>query len=197
MRESFDRLRTSIAGYLVNRPEGLEGEPGLAYDYILAGNGIFVRALKLTRTGETLLRATVLVAEAEVRGLVPLSPRLELPQGEVPWALWLAALRMAQLRWPDELYLAIRWNAGGYRLEIPEQEATPGSIRYTAVQDTVVDIHSHGKMGARFSGTDDADDQGFRVSVVVGHVDRLLNEVAARVTVYGHHGPTYVGDVFG
>lgn len=186
-----------IAGYLVNRPEGLEGEPGLAYDYILAGNGLFVRAEKIASTGELVLRVTVLVAEGEVRGLVPLSPRLELPQGKVPWALWLAALRMAHLRWPDELYLAIRWNADGYRLEVPEQDATPGSIRYTVVQDTVVDIHSHGKMGARFSGVDDADDQGFRVSVVVGHVDRLLNEMVARVTVYGHHGSTYVGDIFG
>ena len=64
-----------VAGYLVNRPDGLVGEPGLAYDYILAANGLFVRAEKLGPGGAPLLRATVQVAEAQVRGLAPLAPR--------------------------------------------------------------------------------------------------------------------------
>jgi len=185
-----------MVGYLLNRPEGLEGGPGMAYDYILAANGLFVRAEKASVKGEPLLKATVLVAAAEVRGLAPLEPRLELPQGKAPGALWQGALRMAQLRWPDELYLAITWDAGEYRLELPEQEATPGSIRYTAVQDTLVDIHSHGRMGGFFSGTDNADDQGFRISVVVGHVDRLFKDTAARVSLYGHTGQVWLGDIF-
>jgi PRTRC genetic system protein A len=182
-------------GYLVNRPSGLEGEPGLAYDYILAGNGLFVRAVKLARTGKTLLRATVLVADAEVRGLAPLARHLELPQGKVPGDIWQAALRMVGLAHPSELYVAVRWD-GGYRLEVPEQETTPASISYTAVPDTVVDIHSHGSMEGFFSGTDNADDQGFRISAVVGHVDRLFKDAAARVSVYGHTGPVWLGDIF-
>lgn len=188
-------LQRKIAGYLVNKPDGLQGEPGLAYDYVLAANGLLVRAEKVTGAGLALLRATVLVAEAGVRGLAPLEPRLELPQGKVPGDLWRAALRMAQLRWPQELYLAITWR-GCYQLEVPEQEATPGSIRYTALPDTVVDIHSHGGMGGFFSSTDNADDRGFRISVVVGHVDRLLKDTAARISVYGHTGPVWLGDIF-
>ncbi len=184
-----------IAGYLLNRPEGLKGEPGLAYDYLLAGNGLFVRAVKLTHTGETLLRATVQVAEVQVRGLAPLEPRLDLPQGKVPGGLWHAARRMAQLRWPLEVYLAITWR-DLYRLKVPEQEATSGSIRYTPLPDTVVDIHSHGSMGAHFSATDNADDQGLRISIVVGHVERLEQDVSARVSVYGYTGPVWLGDIF-
>lgn len=188
---------TTIAGYLLNYPDGLRGEPGLAYDYILAGNGLFVRAERLRVGGVPLLRATVLVAEAEVRGLVPMEPRLELPQGKVPGFLWLVALHTAERHLPDELYASIVWSDNGYHLEVPEQETTPGSIRYTPVPDTVVDIHSHGeKMGARFSATDDADDVGFRLSVVVGHLDRPINEVTARISVYGLKGPAYVEDIF-
>ena len=186
----------AIVGYLFNKKDGLEGERGLAYDYILASNGLFVRAEKVGSRRQPLLRATVLMADAEVRGLAPLSPSLELCQGKVPGALWYSALRMAQLRWPQELYLAVRWDGGEYRLEVPEQDATPGSIRYTAVQDTVVDMHSHASMGAHFSATDNADDQGLRVSVVVGCVHRLIKDTAARVVVYGHTGRTWLGDIF-
>jgi PRTRC genetic system protein A len=187
---------TAIVGYLVNRPSALEGEPGLAYDYILAGNGLFIRAERLGPGGVSLLRATVLVAGAEVSGLAPLAPRLELPQGKVAGDIWQAALRMAGIAYPNELYMAVRWD-GGYRLEVPEQETTPASITYTPVPDTVVDIHSHGeKMGAHFSGVDDADDVGFRLCVVVGHLDRIAADAAARVSVYGHTGHVWLGDVF-
>jgi len=186
---------TTIAGYLVNRPGGLEGEPGLAYDYVLASNGLFVRAEKLGPGGVPLLRATVLVTTSDVRGLAPLAQRLELPQGKVPGEIWQAALRMARLAHPSELYMAVRWD-GGYRLEVPEQEATAASVSYTAVPDTVVDIHSHGSMEGFFSGTDNADDVGFRVSAVVGHVDRLFKDAAARVSIYGHTGHVWLGDVF-
>ncbi len=182
-------------GYLLNKSGGLEGMPGLFYDYILASNGLLVRAEKLASTGVPVLRATVPVAEAQVRGLAALEPRLDLPQGKVPGGLWHAALRMAQLCWPRELYLAITWQ-GLYCLKVPEQEATSCSIRYTALPDTVVDIHSHGQMGAHFSATDNADDQGLRISIVVGHVERLEQEVSARVSVYGYTGPVWLGDIF-
>lgn len=183
-------------GYLLNRPGALDGEPGLAYDYVLASNGLFVTAEKLGPGGVPLLRATVLVADAEVRGLAPLAPHVELPQGKVPGDIWQAALRMARLAHPNELYVAVRWD-GGYRLEVPEQETTPASISYTAVPDTVVDIHSHGeKMGTHFSLVDDADDVGFRLSVVVGHLDRVTPDAAARVSVYGHTGRVWLGDIF-
>ncbi|MDP3063060.1 MAG: hypothetical protein Q8O40_07605 [Chloroflexota bacterium] len=69
-------------------------------------------------------------------------------------------------------------------------------MEYSAVPDTVVDMHSHGQLGARFSSVDNADDTGFRVSVVLGRLDMLTYEVEARVSVYGYHDRVYVGDIF-
>ena len=42
-------------------------------------------------------------------------------------------------------------------------------------------------MHAFFSSTDDADEQGFRLYVVIGNVDTDRPTLAARVGVYGHH----------
>ena len=57
-------------GYLIKRPDGLEGERGVYYDYVLASNGIFIEA-----EGK-LIAARVPVAECEVRGLAPLEPKV-------------------------------------------------------------------------------------------------------------------------
>ncbi len=186
-----------IAGYLVHHPEGLRGEPGLAYDYILASNGLFVRGEKLGPGGRPLLRATVQVAEASVRELAPLEPRLELPQGKAPELCWHTFLAVAAQRVPSEVYGAVCWRDGAYHLVVPEQEAGGAHVEYATVPNTVVDMHSHGQLGASFSFVDNQDDTGFRVSIVAGRFDALIQEVEARVSLYGHHGRVYVGDVFG
>jgi len=185
-----------IAGYLVNHPEGLRGDRGLAYEYVLASNGLFVRGEKLGPGGVPLLRATVLVTEASVRGLAPLEASLELPQGKAPEFCWHTFLAVAARLAPQEVYGAVCWH-GADHLEVPAQTAGGAHIEYSAVPDTVVDVHSHGHMGAWFSGTDDADDTGFWVSIVVGRFDQLIHEVEARVSLYGHHARLYVGDIFG
>ena len=185
-----------VAGYLVNQLDGLHGEGGLPYDYILAANGLFVRAEKLGPGGAPLLRATVQVAEAQVRGLAPIQERLELPQGKAPELCWHTFLAVAAQRAPNEVYGAVCWRDGAYHLVVPEQEAGGAHVEYQAVADTVVDMHSHGQLGAGFSFTDNQDDTGFRVSIVVGRMDMLMQEVEARVTVYGYTGRVYVGDIF-
>jgi hypothetical protein len=50
-------------------------------------------------------------------------------------------------------------------------------------------------MGAFFSGTDDRDDQGFLVSVVVGKLDRLVPAAGARLCIYGYHAPVELREV--
>lgn len=54
---------------------------------------------------------------------------------------------------------------------------------------TVVDLHSHNSMPAFFSGTDNADEQGFRLYCVIGRIDTDAPEIACRAGVYGHHWP--------
>ena len=94
---------------------------------------------------------------------------------------------------PNEAAAWLVWDAFDktMRVQILEPtEATPGSITFArpALDEhecIAIDIHSHGRMSAFFSPTDDRDDQGeTKVSMVVGNVDGELT-VAARLCVLG------------
>jgi len=176
-------------GYLLNTKEGLADEPGLFYDYILAENGLFVRARS------PLLGATVRVALGRVRGLMPLEEVVELPQGVIPRHIYDLALSTLAMSREQEIYLAVTWE-GEYRLRMPFQEGQAGVVRYHRLPGTVLDIHSHGGMPAFFSATDDSDEQGLHLYMVVGRLDTLLPEVKLRVGVYGYFAPVEMKEVF-
>ncbi|MDP3064784.1 MAG: hypothetical protein Q8O40_16530, partial [Chloroflexota bacterium] len=122
---------------------------------------------------------------------------LELPQGKAPELCWHTFLAVAVQRAPNEVYGAVCWRDGAYHLVVPEQQTGGAHVEYSAMPNTVVDMHSHGYIGGYVSSTDDADDIGFHVSIVVGRMDMLVQEVEARVIVYGYAGKVYVGDIFG
>jgi len=176
-------------GYLVNTSGGQTGEPGLYYDYILAGNGLFVRATN------PLVEATVCVAEAEVRGLAPLAERVELTSGRIPRALYDLAISALAADPDHEHFLAITWD-GEYHLGVPFQEGTAGGVTYHRLPDTVLDVHSHGRMGAFFSWTDDHDEQRLGLYMVVGKLDSLWPDVELRVGAYGYFASLHVEEVF-
>lgn len=177
-------------GYLVNTKRGAEGVPGVFYDYILAGNGLFIRGAR------PLLKATILVAPAQVRGLLPLEEKVELTRGKIPWGIYDLALSILLADRYHERYLAVVWE-GEYRLRMPLQESREGGVSYERLPATILDIHSHGGMRAFFSGTDNYDEQGLRVYMVVGRLDTLLPEVEMRVGVYGYFAPIRIEEVFG
>lgn len=176
-------------GYLINTGDGPAGEPGLFYNYILAGNGLFVEARSQVVT------ATLLVADADVRGLAPLAERVELIPGRIPRVLYELAISVLADGPREERYLAITWE-GHYHLRAPPQEGSSGGVTYERLPNTVVDIHSHGSMGAFFTETDDRDEQGLRVYIVVGKLDTLWPRVKVRVGVYGYFAPISVEEVF-
>jgi len=177
-------------GYLVNTERGPEGELGLFYDYILAGNGLFVRARS------PLLEATVHIAEARVRGLLPLEEKVELHRGKIPRRLYDLALSVLAADPYHERYLAVLWE-GEYHLRIPPQECGSSGVEYERLADTALDIHSHGTMRAFFSMTDNQDEQGLRLYMVVGRLETMFPEVELRVGVYGYFAPVRVEEVFG
>lgn len=177
------------AGYLLNKEEGLEGESGLFYDYILAGNGLFIRARN------PLIATVTCVSPVEVRGLFPLEERIELVHGKVPRRLYDLSLSLLMASSDREQYLAITWE-DEYRLRIPEQERSAASVKYESLLSSIMDIHSHGRMKAWFSGTDDTDEQGLRLYMVVGMLDTLLPEVEIRLGIYGYFTPMCVEEIF-
>lgn len=176
-------------GYLLNKKEGLGGEPGLFYDYILAENGLFIRARN------RLVEGTVCISPVEIRGLRPLEERIELVHGKIPRHLYDLALSVLIASSDREQYLAITWE-DEYRLRIPGQERNEARVKYESLPSTIVDIHSHGSMKAWFSGDDNRDEQGLRLYMVVGRLDTFLPEVEMRVGVYGYFAPIDLEEVF-
>lgn len=85
---------------------------------------------------------------------------------------------------------------GGYRAVRPEVETVSGGhIRYRvppSVGDTMfLDLHSHGRHPAFFSGTDDADDaHGIFIASVFGRCESEITvESASRIVIDGAHFP--------
>ena len=68
----------------------------------------------------------------------------------------------------------------------PEQECTPSTCiacdRFP--EPAVIEIHSHGAARAFFSGTDDLEEDGCRISTVIGKSNGQL-EIVSRVCVHG------------
>jgi PRTRC genetic system protein A len=176
-------------GYLFNTEAGPVGERGIFYDYILAGNGVFVRA------ENSLIKATVGVSEATIRGLQPLQESVELRHGRIPQYVYDLALSVLMVNPYREQLVAVVWD-GSYRLKFPTQENGECWIKYQTLPDTVLEFHSHGLMGAFFSMTDNRDEQGLGLYAVAVRLDRLIPDVNMRVGVYGYFAPLKFSEVF-
>ena len=105
------------------------------------------------------------------------------------------------LRWfqetPDtERFFAVRWDGDAYRVVVPEQAGTTASLTYEPPAGVVAEFHSHGNGRAFFSGTDDRDEQGFRIYGVVWRTGDPKPELSLRVGVYGHFAPVQWPQVF-
>lgn len=181
-----------LVDYLIAR-DGLPSPRGMAYDYLVGGDGLFVAARN------RFLDVRVPIAPAAVRGLPPLYAALTLRRGRLPESLWDQILGFARdaSEFHRELYLAVTWDDdGGYRLVLPHQRPRADRVIYRPVPDTVLAIHSHHVLPAFFSVTDDADEQGLGLYGVLGRLDRDRPEVALRVGIYGYRMPVPWEDVF-
>ena len=177
-------------GYLVNHPAGLDGFHGVGFDYVLGAGGLYVQSESAHLT------ARVLVAPAEVRGLGPVSEKLELAHGLIPAHVFELGLSW-MLAAPDtERFFAIRWDGDDYRLVVPPQEGTGSTLSYQPSSGVVAEFHSHARHRAFFSATDDRDEQGFRIYGVVGRLDAPIPELTLRVGIYGHFAPLHWPQVF-
>ena len=188
-------MRTNFrpVGYLLqNRlDEPPVGEPGHGYNYVLANNGLFIKA------ENRLIEATVQVAPANVRGLAPIQGEFRLTNGPIPMQLLQHILRAMRQAAPNELFAAITWKDEiGYRTRIPPQDASKSHVSYEATPDTVLEAHSHGNGRAFFSSQDDADEQGLRLYGVIGRSGSSILEVAFRVGVYGNFQPASANSIF-
>ena len=182
--------RPAPVGYLVNNKDGLAGAHGIGYDYVLGAGGLYVQSESANLT------ARVLVAPCEVRGLAPVTGKVELAHGPIPARLFEIGLGWFQDDPGTERFFAVRWDGRSYRLVVPEQEGTATRLKYRPPAGVVAEFHSHGRSRAFFSATDDRDEQGFRIYGVAGRLDSDRPELSLRVGVYGHFAPVDWPQVF-
>ena len=177
-------------GYLVNHPGGVAGAHGIGYDYVLGSGGLYVQS------ESSHLTARVTVASCTVRGLAPVTEKVQLTHGLIPAQLFDLGLRWFQDAPDTERLFAVRWDGDAYRLVVPPQAGTATRLAYVPPAGVVAEFHSHGSSRAFFSATDDRDEQGFRIYGVVGRLDAPRPELSLRVGVYGHFAPLDWPQVF-
>lgn len=182
------------AGYLIKHVDGLRGTRGVAYDFVLAGNGLWVETPQ-----HRLIFARVQAHEFNVPGLAPMDGGLQLTHGKIPAALWDCALQKLVDHAGAEWFVSIYWNDEHqeYAVQTVAQTVTRASVEYDPQamhRDTVFEMHSHNDMGAFFSATDDRDEQGLRVYGVAGHIADPVFRL--RVGAYGRFMPVLWSDVF-
>lgn len=198
------------AGYLYYDKQGYQGERGIGFDYVMAGNGLWIES-----EGK-LMAARVPVASCKVKGLPDLEPVVRLRHGKIPAACFDLALGemlkpeimvgdMAQVQTPfgstlympseDETYVGIVYETG-YHVRLPEQTGLPAKVQFLEMDNVAMDLHSHGHYSTFFSGTDDSDEQGLRLYTVVGNCDKNPPGVRVRVGVYGYWLQIPWSDVF-
>ena len=188
----FDTLVT----YHIHRAEPLPPNDALAYQYVLAGNGLFIRA-------ETrFFAACIPIAAAVVRGLPLLAAQFQLRVPRLPARLLEAILadarraRRSDGAFNEALY---QFHHHGQTVQVkkPPQRATGVSVLAAGDNAPTVfyDLHSHGAMAAFFSAADNADEQGARLYGVMGRLDGEP-EMRLRVGVFGYWQPLPVTAVF-
>ena len=177
-------------GHLVNHRRGVRGLQGIGYDYVLAGNGVFVQAESPDLT------ARVQLAECGVRGLNTTAAKVHLPHGKIPGELLWLGVRWFQETPDRERYFAVHWDGERYTAAVPKQTGRRANLQYEPLEGMTLEFHSHGRMGAFFSGTDDQDEQGFRIYGVAGRLDQPEPEVRMRIGIYGHFQEIDWRDVF-
>jgi len=181
----------AIVDYLVAR-DGCPPRSGVAYDYVVCGDGLFVVA------DNALLSVRVPIGPCLVRGLPPLGSRLRLEHGLLPHRLWNDAVEAAQqfAASGQEVLLVVTWDGSGYELVTPVQVADPMRVYYRPRSNVILEIHSHHHYPACFSDVDDADEQRLCLYGIVGRLDCDPPEVALRVGAYGYFMPVPWETVF-
>jgi len=178
-----------MVGYLVNYPDGISGEKGIYYNYVLAANGLFIEA------SNPALAARVPVAECDIRGLAPIKTKIALTYGSIPQQFFDLALDTFLASPDKERYVGVT-AAAGYHFYMPVQNEGEASVVYEVGDSVVLDIHSHGHMPAFFSPqTDDKDETGLKLYAVVGRLN-ATPVVKVRVGVYGYFYNLTWRDVF-
>lgn len=163
---------------------------GLGQRTLVASNGVFAQ-IKL-RWLDCILRIAALPAAPPLPyGAV--QERIAFSFGVIPLALLAEFVEHGRAGLPNEIAGALVYSEHSNRLRLQLHEAIeagPGGIRYRmpqldADEHIAVDLHTHGRLPAFWSSTDDADDRGMKVCGVFGSLHKEQPSPAFRLAVNG------------
>jgi PRTRC genetic system protein A len=194
----------NLIDYVIAREATLPPLRAGLYEYVLAGNGLFVRS---ERDG---LQATIPVAQCTMRGLSPIDPCIELTLPRMPADLTREMLDQARReRDADgqalEVMYHLTWDHAARRWQMvkPAQRQMVGAVHPvgpfmgTSYETYLIEVHSHhGLTFHEFSPTDDASEAGmFRLFGLL--VDIFAKpRLRLRVSVFGYHWEIPASSVF-
>lgn len=161
---------------------------------LAAADGLY--EIRTTPVGTFRIRRSTPAACTE--GLTLAIPRM-------PWTLLDALITRFRAALPHEYLANVYWEPvrAGFVVVYPDQEASPTQVTtddatdpYDPDRPRVLQIHSHGTLPARFSPTDDADEQATGCYGVIGHLDQPLPTMRFRFACGGRHVPLSPDDLF-
>ena len=168
----------NLVTYHVHQSPVLPESNAIFYQYVIAQNGVFVRA------ENEFVAACIKVASLNglattIRGLQPLAGWVRLKLPKLPMTLLDTAMSEAQASVKanqlEETLSYVVWQNGRYQLIRPnDQQASPTAVvsQTVELEETVVmDMHSHGAAPPYFSPTDNLDETRLRFYGVLGNVN--------------------------
>ena len=176
----------NLITYAIHQQTPLQACDAQAYQYIMAGNGVFLRA------ENRFVSAIVPVAHCQIHGLPPLVRQIALKVPRLPEQLLTAMvndagrMRASTGQLQETLYHVHHTGRAACVVK-PRQKASSSHVASCSggEPDIVLDLHSHGSMPAFWSATDNIDEVGFRFFAVIGRLDEAP-EIRLRLGVYGY-----------
>jgi PRTRC genetic system protein A len=157
---------------------------------LVASNGIFLEVRR------SWLQCIVRIGELPRAPPLPygsLSERIAFTFGVIPIALLEEFIAIGRNGLPNEVAGALIYHRTSNRLRLAIHDAIkagPAEIRYRmpvvgSDEEVAVDLHTHGRLPAFWSSTDDADDQGVKVCGVFGNLHQEMPSAAFRLAING------------
>lgn len=184
----------NLITYVLHTGQTLPPFNAIAYQYVIAQNGVFIRAQN------HFVKAILPICAAQngdIHGLHALTPSIDLLIPRAPESMLAAAVADSIRAGNIETLYFLHIHEQRFQLCKPEQNAS--TTRVTSKEEsppgTFAELHSHHDMHAFWSHTDDEDESGFRFFGVIGNLNTRPT-IRLRLGIYGHMFPVPLRTLF-
>lgn len=161
---------------------------------IVAGNGVF---LQVKRDWLDCVERLGSIDAAMPLPYGKMTPSVRFTFGTIPIALLDSFIAAGRIGLPNEIAGGLIYSAQGQTLRLAIYEplrSTAHGIEYRMPplardESIAVDLHTHGRLPAFWSATDDMDDRSVKVAGVFGNLDRKQPSAAFRLVLNGMYRP--------